>query len=297
MLTWISQVQEIILDYSRCYLDAPEFPADAETMPGNLVTSHFNNKNHARDDAPQWVRRAINVTYGPDDPLVGSGPVPATRCTITFSIPANMTPPVLFYYRLTNFYQNHRRYAKSFNTAQLSGTAVSAGDVHNSDCTPLTTVTENGVQKPYYPCGLAPNSVFNDTFYSPVLLNVEGGNADNSTYVMQNTSNISWESDKKLYGQSKYNWSEVAVPPNWEKRYPNGYSDAYHPDLVNDEQFQVWMRLAGLPTFSKLTQRNDTATMITGRYSVDIDHRTFPPLSPFPLSPSPPSTTKLIPFL
>lgn len=267
-----AQVQEIILDYSRCYLDAPEFPADAKTMPGNLVTSHFNNKNHARDDAPQWVRRAINVTYGPDDPLVGSGPVPATRCTITFSIPANMTPPVLFYYRLTNFYQNHRRYAKSFNTAQLSGTAVSAGDVHNSDCTPLTTVTENGVQRPYYPCGLAPNSVFNDTFYSPVLLNVEGGNADNSTYVMQNTSNISWESDKKLYGQSKYNWSEVAVPPNWEKRYPNGYSDAYHPDLVNDEQFQVWMRLAGLPTFSKLTQRNDTATMISGRYSVDIDH-------------------------
>lgn len=188
-----------------------------------------------------------------------------------------MTPPVLFYYHLTNFYQNHRRYAKSFNTAQLSGTAVSAGDVHSSDCTPLTTVTDPDTkeQRPYYPCGLAPNSVFNDTFYSPVLLNVKGADADNITYVMQNTTNISWESDKKLYGESKYssNWSQVAVPPNWHLRYPNGYSDAWHPDLVNDEQFQVWMRLAGLPTFSKLTQRNDTATMIVGRYSVDIDHR------------------------
>ena len=59
-------------------------------------------------------------------------------------------------------------------------------------------------------------------------------------------------------------------------RYPNGYSDAYHPDLVDDEQFQVWMRLAGLPTFSKLTQRNDNMTMVKGRYSVDIDHRTLP---------------------
>jgi hypothetical protein len=245
-------------------------------MPSDLVTSHFNNKNSAQDDAPTWSRRAINVTYGPDD-VVGSGNVPTWRCTLEFSIPANMTPPVLFYYHLTNFYQNHRRYAKSFNTAQLSGTAVSARDVHSSDCTPLTTVTDPDTkeQRPYYPCGLAPNSVFNDTFYSPVLLNVKGADADNITYVMQNTTNISWESDKKLYGESKYssNWSQVAVPPNWQLRYPHGYSDAWHPDLVNDEQFQVWMRLAGLPTFSKLTQRNDTATMIVGRYSVDIDHR------------------------
>jgi len=32
------------------------------------------------------------------------------------------------------------------------------------------------------------------------------------------------------------------------------------------------MRLAGLPTFSKLAQRNDTANMRTGTYTVDIDH-------------------------
>jgi hypothetical protein len=246
-------------------------------MPSNLVTSHFNNKNNAQDDPPMWSRRAVNVTYGPDDINIGSGNVPTWRCTLQFSIPADMKPPVLFYYHLTNFYQNHRRYAKSFNTAQLSGTAVSAGDVGNSDCTPLTTVTDpvTKEKKPYYPCGLAPNSVFNDTFYSPVLLDVVGSNANSSTYVMQNTTNISWESDKALYGQSKYsaNWSQVAVPPNWQLRYPHGYSDAYFPDLVNDEQFQVWMRLAGLPTFSKLTQRNDTAPMTVGRYSVDIDHR------------------------
>ena len=53
----------------------------------------------------------------------------------------------------------------------------------------------------------------------------------------------------------------------------NNYSDDYHPDLVNDEAFQVWMRLAGLPTFSKLVQRNDTAPMLAGTYTLDIVHR------------------------
>jgi len=191
-----------------------------------------------------------------------------------------MNPPVLFYYRLTNFYQNHRRYAKSFNTDQLSGKAESASAVSSSDCTPLTTtVGPDGVTKvPYYPCGLAPNSVFNDTFFSPVLLNVptptDGSTPpDNETYVMEQKSGISWDSDKALYGQSKYNWSQVAVPPNWVARYPNNYSDDYHPDLVNDSAFQVWMRLAGLPTFSKLAQRNDSATMKSGRYSININSR------------------------
>ncbi len=283
---WVLQVQELIIDYSTCFTDAPESPASPTSMPSNLVTSHFNHPDTALEQAPEWSRQTVNVSYGPADPTVGSGPVLTTRCTILFSIPADMTPPVLFYYRLTNFYQNHRRYAKSFNTDQLSGTAVSAKDVHNSDCTPLTTVTEGKNQIAYYPCGLAPNSVFNDTFYSPILLDVANSNNKNETYVMQNTSNISWESDKKLYGESKYNWSDVAVPPNWIVRYPNGYSDAYHPDLVNDEQFQVWMRLAGLPTFSKLTQRNDTTTMSKGRYSIDIDHRAY---SPFPSQiPKPP---------
>jgi len=197
-----------------------------------------------------------------------------------------MNQPVLFYYKLTNFYQNHRRYAKSFNTDQLSGKAVSAGTIHSSDCTPLTTVTIGGVEKPYYPCGLAANSLFNDTFFSPVLLNVPApagqpvGDQFNKTYEMSQ-SGIAWSSDKALYGNSSYKWSDVAVPPNWILRYPNNYSDTYHPDLVDDEHFQVWMRLAGLPTFSKLAQRNDHDTMVKGDYSVNINHSKFL-LSPLP---------------
>lgn len=260
-------VQEIILDYSSCYTDAPVYPATSP-MPTSLVTSHFkkNASSTFQGSPPSWSRKTVNYTWGP------GAVVETTQCTLNFSILEPMEPPVLFYYRLTNFYQNHRRYAKSFNTNQLSGQAVSASSIDSSDCTPLTTITlDNGTKIPYYPCGLAPNSVFNDTFSSPVLLDPPNSN-DPWTYQMNNNSGISWASDKDLYGNSSYDWANVAVPPNWVLRYPNNYSDEYHPDLVDDEAFQVWMRLAGLPTFSKLAQRNDTTVMQAGTYSVDINH-------------------------
>jgi hypothetical protein len=206
------------------------------------------------------------------------------QCNITFPIDNDLKPPVLFYYKLTNFYQNHRRYAKSFDADQLSGTAVSANTIKNSDCSPLETETIGNVTKAYYPCGLAANSVFNDSYTNPVLNNVPGGNNESLTYVMNNNSGVAWSSDKDLYGVSKYDWADVVVPPNWRARYPDGYSDNWHPDLVHDEAFQVWMRLAALPTFTKLAQRNDTETMVAGTYNILINDRKSEPLPPLKVS-------------
>ncbi|EHK97857.1 putative Meiotically up-regulated gene 89 protein [Glarea lozoyensis 74030] len=160
------------------------------------------------------------------------------------------------------------RYAKSFNIDQLGGKAVSESSVHSSDCTPLTTAVDprDGVKKPYYPCGLAANSVFNDTFGNPVRV---GAANDPVPYLMSNKS-IAWNSDKELYGKSKYNLAtDVIPPPNWEGRYPNGYTADRYPDLVEDESFQVWMRLAGLPTFSKLAQKSND-NMPEGKYQLNI---------------------------
>ncbi|CZT11626.1 related to cell division protein CDC50 [Rhynchosporium agropyri] len=274
-----AQVQEIILDYSKCYADAPDYPMVAP-MKDKDVTLNFNkNSSNTIRSEPTWSKRRIDVSYGPPEQNIS---VSTTQCTINFTIPNAMNPPVLFYYRLTNFYQNHRRYAKSFSTDQLKGTAVSADSIDGGDCEPLTVEMVDGVKKPYYPCGLAANSVFNDTFSSPVLLNVPGRPTSNETYDMESKKGISWESDRELYGESKYKWSDVLVPPNWQERYPKGYSKEYHPVLKEDESFQVWMRLAGLPTFSKLAQRNDKDVMRAGTYSMNIDHRTFPPPSPSP---------------
>jgi hypothetical protein len=246
---------------------------------------HFakNSSSTVKAD-PQWKREATTFTW-PSGQTSNT-----TKCYLMISTPNTMKAPILYYYQLTNFYQNHRRYAKSFNTDQLSGKAVSASTVHGSDCDPLTTTTNaNGTEVPYYPCGLAANSQFNDTFYQPVLLNPRDSPAANETYNMTNKG-ISWSSDRQLYGESKYDWANVAVPPNWVGRYGDQYSaeDGHHPDLVNDEEFQVWMRLAGLPTFSKLALRNDTADLIDGTYEFVINHSTCTPFpSPSPTTPSP----------
>ena len=81
---------------------------------------------------------------------------------------------------------------------------------------------------------------------------------------------IAWDSDKSLYKQSAYTVDQVVPPVNWAKQYPEYSEDYPLPDLHNWEEFQVWMRTAGLPAFSKLALRNETAAMRSGRYQVDI---------------------------
>ncbi|TVY48808.1 Meiotically up-regulated gene 89 protein, partial [Lachnellula cervina] len=260
-------VQEIILDYSRCYVDAPIWPTwDPLPTDGDKFVSHFTanaSNGDYKPTKPMWSRNQTGLQNALGENI--------TSCYLKFGIPNEMKPPVLFYYKLTNFYQNHRRYAKSFNTDQLSGKAVSEKTIHSSDCTPLTTTKVNNVSLPYYPCGLAANSQFNDTFYNLTLQNVPRSSDTERPYNMTNKG-ISWSSDKALYGVTKYNWDEVVVPPNWVAKYGYTYNDTNHPDLVNDEEFQVWMRLAGLPTFSKLAQRNDHEVMEHGDYIARIDH-------------------------
>ena len=49
--------------------------------------------------------------WGREDYTFESGVVQETNvCILSFNIPEDIKPPILFYYRLTNFYQNHRRY-------------------------------------------------------------------------------------------------------------------------------------------------------------------------------------------
>lgn len=47
-------------------------------------------------------------------------------CTVTLDIKEKMEEPVYLYYKLTNYYQNHRRYVKSRNDQQLRGNKVTS---------------------------------------------------------------------------------------------------------------------------------------------------------------------------
>lgn len=254
-------MQEISIDYTHCRTEIKN-DTDFVEIPSKYVSSSFksSDSNCTNVRTYMWKQHSTNVPYN------GGHPVNTSICSLQFNIPSNLKPPVLLYYRLTNFYQNHRRYVKSIDSNQLKGDAINNNSL--GDCKPLNT-DPNG--KPYWPCGLIANSIFNDSFSNPVQLNVHDSSALNITYNMTEKG-IAWNSDKALYGPTKYNPADITPPPNWYLRYQDGYTSDNLPDLRNDENFQVWMRTAGLPNFSKLAKRNDNETMQCSMYQVDIQN-------------------------
>lgn len=94
-------------------------------------------------------------------------------CTFTLNIPEDLDSPYM-YYKMDNFYANHRKYAKSRNYKQLRGESVSRGDV-KEDCDPILDNEDIPVTTSYtgqalasaslaYPCGLIGKFRFTDTF-------------------------------------------------------------------------------------------------------------------------------------
>ena len=159
-----------------------------------------------------------------------------TKCDINFTIPKKMKKNVFVYYRLKNFYQNHRRYMKSKSYKQLKGKVMKESDIKD-DCEPIIlnkdiyegvnntngsiVLDPNGVA---HPCGLIAKSFFNDTFE----IKKKGAN---ETIIINNTG-IAWSKDK-----GKYKNSENYTEHQWLD--------------VEDERFIVWMRPAALPDFRK----------------------------------------------
>ncbi|KAF8753366.1 Permeases of the major facilitator superfamily [Rhizoctonia solani] len=224
LLIWGSGNPKITIEYTGCESAGQSFT--------NLPKFSYKMRSSASDavaSTPQWRSTKVNST------LTSSG----NQCTIAFDIPADLEPPVFLYYRLTSFYQNHRRYP----LAVLDGKIV-------------------------YPCGLIANSMFNDTIGNATLL----GTNNNNLYAFS-SKNIAWPGEARKYATRPgyANLSEIIPPPNWRHRYPNGYTDTDVPDLKANEHFQNWMRTAGLPTFTKLYGRNDNETMRQGRYEIVID--------------------------
>jgi hypothetical protein len=88
-----------------------------------------------------------------------SNPSLGPKCnnTITIDLPNRMEPPIYFYYKLENFYQNHRRYANSRDDYQLLGNKRIYSDIQ-SNCYPVVTYAlsqDNGNSSSivYNPCG------------------------------------------------------------------------------------------------------------------------------------------------
>ncbi|RKP16562.1 Lem3/Cdc50, partial [Rozella allomycis CSF55] len=184
------------------------------------------------------------------------------ECTLTFKIP-DMKAPVFMYYRLTNFYQNHRRYVRSVEPKQLKGEALKGSEL--GSCAPKIK-PGNDEFPVYYPCGLIA-----DSFFTGKSLNVtkidEFGPLTSSNGIDSfafTDKGITWPSDKYRYLPTKYAPGQYVLPPNLAKKYG---STGFSPE--SNERFQVWMRTAGLPTFRKVYGRLDQ-DIPGGTYSIKI---------------------------
>jgi len=168
-----------------------------------------------------------------------------SSCSVTFTITDKMTAPVYVYYELTNYYQNHRRYVNSRSDYQL------AGDLFTglSTCTPLETAGS----KTLVPCGLIANSFFNDTLtgtYCPPssgCVNLSPSDPSNTAYPSWQKDGIAWASDKA--DKFKY------VNTTGNSAVTTVSAEGVQLPRVDDEDFIVWMRTSGLPSFRKLYRK------------------------------------------
>lgn len=260
----VLNVDEFTLDYTECrHLQPNAPPAD---MPSDKYWYHMSKMNASAFAPPQWSMQPIDVPQG--NP-------PAYRCMISFSVPNEMDGGVFLYYRLTNYYQNHRRYLKSMDYMQLMNKPRTPDQLGSGQCKPLGRDPNTG--KGIYPCGLIANSVFNDTFGDPQLLDAQGQVVRNYT---MSEKNIVWPEEWKHYEAPTYKAADIVPPPFWLGAtgpfgYPNGYEEGRVFNPRENEHFMVWMRTAAFPTFRKLYKRNDDEPLTVGRYTLEI-HDNYP---------------------
>ncbi|KAG7832772.1 hypothetical protein KL939_004510 [Ogataea angusta] len=228
-------IEKLEINYGKCADLASSSFAD---VPSKYVDYHFSG---GKSSTVQW-KKTINETD--------------TVCTIQFDVPGDIHGPLYLYYKLTNFYQNHRKYVESYDWKQLRGNAVPYDDV-SSDCSPMRYRDDKIV----YPCGLVANSMFNDSFSS--LTSSSGSEYEFSA------KGIAWKSDLSLYKRTKYNTSDIVPPLNWIEKYPDGYSEEDLDSLAEDERFMNWMKTAALPSFMKLYGKSSDV-LAKGTYTMDI---------------------------
>ena len=133
------QVSDIMFDYTRC----------------NRATASFQN---------------------PKLPQIEEWKFENGQCTINFKVNARIKGPVYLFYRLTSFYQNHRKYAKSLDVNQLLGAAVALDKMPEAVTKTLAEVivpekvlvdgvqAETAPKAVYYPAGLIANSMFTGSY-------------------------------------------------------------------------------------------------------------------------------------
>ena len=158
-------------------------------------------------------------------------------CKIQFKITKKLKPPIFVYYKLKNFYLNHRKIIESKNWKELRGEEVYT----KVNCKNAYLMREMfPLNSPYYrnqwghnfsetdvasPCGLLARNYFNDTYN--ITFN-------NGTYIFINETGIANSYLKKKFFKRRKNYKNV----QWID--------------VENEHFINWMNAETFNNFRKL---------------------------------------------
>ena len=146
--------------------------------------------------------------YNETDPVCGIGDkFNANRtCELNFTVPKDMEPPILVYYELDNFHQNHRSYYQSRDDYQLNGRVGNQDKVSQQRCEPLNQLGNITLN----PCGLTANTFFNDHY------DLIRGNDANGNPLVMNEHGIAWQSDLKYAFKQPEGFRSEECPPEFQ---------------------------------------------------------------------------------
>jgi hypothetical protein len=191
---------------------------------------------HKYDGASVPQGGCQGVTYPRDNPRYTST---STRqnynknCTISVTVPAEMTAPVYVYYELDNFYQNHRQYVKSRSEKQLVG---KSNPTTNGNCDPLEIVNQHQICSSSTDCkpGVTPGVKCGQNNRCQCKQNseCEHGMCDDGMCVQEQfqlvpcglIANSLFNDTFTLQNQAAYNWTETDIA--WQSELNNKFRNS-----------------------------------------------------------------------
>ena len=150
------------------------------------------------------------------------------QCVVFASIPEEMKSPIMIYYQLNDFRENHRFYMDNKSDKQLKGEQVSIEDLekdcenslYNGDFEFISNLDPNGIA---FPCGLKAKSFFQDVIDT---FKISGRIVDITR------EDLAYKSDIDSFSKVE--------------------NDNSHWLDINNEQFMIWMRVSPFENPRKL---------------------------------------------
>ena len=177
----------------------------------------------------------------------------------SFNIPEKMKKPIMIYYQIDDFSQNHRVYMESKSDKQLKGEDLSKEDLEKSgECEYALTNKEMNIfpwreqyaEEVAIPCGLMAKSYLRDEFINW---------SNNGKEINPRIENIAYKSDKEKYNNIDYDETQMS------KQWAN----------MSDERFMIWMRPSPFSNVRKLWGIIDEEDIEKGKVEVQINLKNY----------------------